>query len=39
MEELNAVPGQQIILEGDKGDTLFIIGEGEYDCSKVINGK
>ncbi len=28
-----------MIKEGDQGDTLFIVGEGDYDCSKVINGK
>jgi len=39
MEELKAEPGQAIITEGEKGDTLFIIGEGQYDCSKVIHGK
>ena len=39
MEEVEAVPGQAIITEGEKGDTLYIIDEGEYDCFKVINGK
>jgi CRP-like cAMP-binding protein len=39
MEEVIAEPGQAIITEGEKGDTLYIIDEGEYDCVKVINGK
>ena len=39
MEEVDAEPGQAIITEGEKGDTLYIIDEGQYDCFKVINGK
>lgn len=39
MEVVHAEPGKMIITEGEIGDTLFIIGEGEYDCSKIINGK
>jgi CRP-like cAMP-binding protein len=39
MEELSATPGQYIIKEGEKGDTLYIVSSGEYDCTKVIAGK
>ena len=37
MEEVSAQPAQSIITEGEKGDTLYIIDEGEYDCFKIIN--
>ena len=39
MEEVHAEPEQAIITEGERGDTLFIIDEGEFDCYKVIGGK
>jgi cAMP-dependent protein kinase regulator len=39
MEEVHAEPGQAVITEGEKGDTLYIIDEGEFDCFKVIAGK
>jgi CRP-like cAMP-binding protein len=39
MEELSATPDQYIIKEGEKGDTLYIVSSGEYDCTKVIGGK
>lgn len=39
MEVVKTETGQAIITEGEIGDTLFIIGEGEYDCSKIIGGK
>jgi hypothetical protein len=29
---------QTIIKEGEEGDMLFIVGSGEYECTKVING-
>ena len=38
MEEIVTTPGQDVIIEGEQGDTLFIIQEGEFDCYKVING-
>lgn len=39
MEEIEVVEGQTVIEEGSKGDTLYIIDEGKYDCFKVINGE
>ena len=30
---------QIIITEGEQGDVLYIVYEGQYSCSKVINGK
>ena len=39
MEEISATPGQYIIKEGEKGDTLYIVSSGEYDCTKFIGGK
>ena len=38
MEEVVTSAGQDVIVEGEQGDTLFIIQEGEFDCFKVING-
>ena len=31
--------GEKVITEGDRGDDLFIVDSGEFDCSKVIEGK
>lgn len=39
MEEVNTEVGQAIITEGDKGDVLYIVGSGEYDCFKILGGK
>ena len=36
MEEKNVQEKDIIIKEGDKGDTLYIVAEGDFDCSKVI---
>lgn len=30
--------GQQIFKEGDEGHTFYVVGSGEYDCSKVVYG-
>lgn len=30
--------GDQIIKEGDEGLTLYVVGSGEYDCTKIIHG-
>lgn len=38
MEEVLTSPGEDVIVEGEQGNTLFIIGGGEFDCFKVING-
>lgn len=34
----NKKSGEQVIREGDEGLTLYVVGSGEYDCSKNING-
>jgi cAMP-dependent protein kinase regulator len=39
MEEVTTTEGQPIITEGERGDTLYIIDQGEYDCFKIIGGK
>ena len=38
MAEVSTTAGQDVIVEGEQGDTLYIIQEGEFDCYKVING-
>jgi cAMP-dependent protein kinase regulator len=38
MEEVLTSAGEDVIVEGEQGNTLFIIGSGEFDCFKVING-
>lgn len=39
MEELKFTPEMEVIKEGDAGDMLYVIGSGEYECTKVINAK
>ncbi len=39
MEELKLKPPQPVIKQGDAGDMLYVIGSGEYECTKVINNK
>lgn len=39
MEEKSYQKGDHVIDEGDKGDCLYIVSEGEYDCFKVIGGE
>jgi CRP-like cAMP-binding protein len=34
----NYAKGDEVIKEGDQGLTLYVVGSGEYDCSKVIKG-
>ena len=29
---------QQIITEGEDGDMLYLIGSGQFECTKLING-
>ena len=31
--------GKEIIREGEAGDMLYVIASGEYECTKMINGK
>ena len=38
MAVVTTTAGQDVIVEGEQGDTLYIIEEGEFDCFKVING-
>ena len=39
MEEINVQEGEKVIEEGAKGDTLYIIEAGGYDCFKMIKGE
>ena len=39
MEEVKTTSKEFIIKEGETGQMLYIISEGEFDCSKVIKGK
>lgn len=39
MGSKNYAAGEQVIAEGERGDDLFIVESGEYECSKVIDGE
>lgn len=39
MEEQAVVEGDKIISEGDRGDSLYIVAEGDFDCFKFIDGE
>ena len=39
MEEKTPQNGETVIKEGDKGDSLYIVGGGEFDCYKNIDGE
>ena len=39
VEERKLTPDQWVIKEGEAGDVLFMVGSGEYACSKIIGGK
>ena len=39
MEEVNMKKGDFVIKEGGSGDLLYIVSEGDFDCTKVINGE
>jgi cAMP-dependent protein kinase regulator len=39
MQERKCLAEEQIITEGEAGDMLYVIGEGEFDCTKIIAGK
>lgn len=38
IEEKRFAQGEKVIVEGEKGDLLFIVESGELSCSKVIKG-
>ena len=39
MEEVSFEEGDQIIKEGERGDELFVVESGVYECFKLINGE
>jgi len=39
MKEVSFLPGEQIIKEGDDGDFLCLIEEGNPECKKLIDGE
>lgn len=39
MQEVKCPPDKEVIKEGDAGDMLYVIASGEYECTKIINGK
>ena len=39
MDEKHVKDGQTVITEGEPGDVLYIVENGSYKCSKVIDGK
>lgn len=38
IEEIKGGPGDVIIKEGDQGDCMYVLEEGELDCTKVFPG-
>lgn len=36
MDERKAAPGENIIVEGESGNELFVVEEGVLDCYKVL---
>lgn len=39
MSQRKVIAEELVIKEGEDGDMLYIIGDGEYECTKVIGGK
>ena len=39
MEETSYTGGEQIIKEGEGGDLLYMVEEGEFDCFKNLKGE
>lgn len=39
MEEKSSKAGETIIQEGERGDVLYMVQEGQFDCYKKIDGK
>lgn len=39
MEEVKTTAESNVIKEGDQGDQLYIIAEGDFDCFKILSGK
>merc|ERR550514_910644 len=38
MKECKFEPGTRVINEGDSGDYLFVVEEGQLECRKLIDG-
>jgi len=38
MTELRAAAGDKVIIEGNEGDCLYVVEEGELDCTKLFPG-
>lgn len=38
MDERRMEAEELVIREGADGDVLYVVGEGEYECSKVVTG-
>ena len=36
MEEIQVKEGDYVIKEGEKGDSLYVVAEGDFDCFKKI---
>lgn len=36
MEEILVKEGDNVIKEGEKGDSLYVVAEGDFDCFKKI---
>ena len=39
MDEKHVKDGETIITEGEPGDVLYVVQDGSYSCSKMIDGK
>mmetsp|Transcript_30052 Transcript_30052/g.22308 ORF Transcript_30052/g.22308 Transcript_30052/m.22308 type:complete len:118 (+) Transcript_30052:446-799(+) len=38
IEEVKVKPGDAVIREGDQGDCMYVVEQGELDCTKVFKG-
>lgn len=38
MQERNATKDEKIIVEGDEGDCLYVVGNGTLSCTKIFKG-
>ena len=39
MEERKANPGEDIILQGEEGDNLYVLESGTLSCKKLFSGQ